>query len=77
MTKKDAIKIFENKKVRSVWDSETEKWFISIIDVVEVLTESERPRKYWDDLKRKLKAEGSELYEKIVQLKMLAPDGKS
>ena len=76
MTKKDAIKIFENKKVRSVWDSEAEKWFVSVIDVIEVLTESERPRKYWDDLKRKLKSEGSELSEKIGQLKMQSSDGK-
>ena len=76
MIKKDAIQIFEDKKVRSVWDSEAEKWYISIIDVIEVLTGNERPRKYWDDLKRKLKAEGSELSEKIGQLKMQAADGK-
>lgn len=76
MTKENAIKIFEDKKVRSAWDSESEKWFISIVDVIEVLTESDRPRKYWDDLKRKLKDEGSELSEKIGQLKMIASDGK-
>ena len=76
MTKENAIKIFEDKKVRSVWDSEAEKWFISIVDVIEVLTESDRPRKYWDDLKRKLKAEGSELSEKIGQLKLPSTDGK-
>lgn len=76
MTQENAIKLFEDKKVRSVWDSEAEKWYISVIDVIEVLTGNERPRKYWDDLKRKLKAEGSELSEKIGQLKMLAPDGK-
>ncbi len=76
MTKKDAIKIFEEKQVRSVWDSEAEKWYISVIDVVEVLTGTDRPRKYWDDLKRKLQAEGSELSEKIGQLKMKATDGK-
>ena len=73
---KNTIQIFEDKKVRSVWDSEQEKWYISVIDVVEVLTESERPRKYWDDLKRKLKAEGSELSEKIGQLKLQSSDGK-
>ena len=76
MAKNTSIKLFENKKVRSIWDAEAEKWYISIVDVIEVLTESNRPRKYWDDLKRKLQAEGSELSEKIGQLKMQAPDGK-
>ncbi|MDR1610474.1 MAG: hypothetical protein LBS08_03065 [Candidatus Symbiothrix sp.] len=76
MTQATAIKLFENKKVRSVWDSEQEKWYISIVDVVEVLTESSNPRRYWSDLKIKLEKEGSQLYEKIVQLKMQAPDGK-
>ena len=76
MTKGTSIKLFESKKVRSVWDSEQEKWYISIVDVIEVLTESSRPRKYWDDLKRKLQAEGSELSEKIGQLKMQSSDGK-
>ena len=76
MTKETSIKLFEEKKVRSVWDSEQEKWYISIVDVIEVLTESNRPRKYWDDLKRKLQAEGSELSEKIGQLKMQSSDGK-
>ena len=76
MSKETSIKLFENRKVRSVWDAEAEKWYISIVDVIEVLTESNRPRKYWDDLKRKLQVEGSELSEKIGQLKMQAPDGK-
>ena len=76
MTKKTAIKLFEQKKVRTVWDEDEEKWYFSIIDVIEILTESERPRKYWSDLKRKLKTEGSELSEKIGQLKMKAADGK-
>lgn len=76
MTKKDAIKLFEDRQVRSVWDSEVEKWYISIIDVVEVLTDSANPRRYWSDLKIKLEKEGSEVYENIVQLKMKAPDGK-
>jgi hypothetical protein len=76
MTQKTAIKLFENKKVHSLWDSEQEKWYISIVDVIEVLTESDRPRKYWDDLKRKLQVEGSELSEKIGQLKMKSSDGK-
>jgi len=76
MKKETNIKRFEEKKVRSAWDAEQEKWYISIVDVVEVLTESDRPRKYWDDLKRKLRAEGSELSEKIGQLKMQSADGK-
>jgi len=76
MNKEITHKLFEDKQIRSVWNSEQEKWFISIIDVIEVLTESERPRKYWSDLKAKLKKEGSELSEKIGQLKMKAEDGK-
>ncbi len=76
MTNKDAIKIFEDKKVRTVWDDEQEKWFISIIDVIEILTNSDRPRKYWSDLKAKLKKEGSELSENIGQLKIKSTDGK-
>ena len=76
MTKETTIKLFESKQVRSVWDSDEEKWYFSIIDVIEVLTTSDRPRKYWSDLKSKLKKEGSELSEKIGQLKMLSVDGK-
>ncbi len=72
----DKIQLFENKKVRTVWDAEQEKWFVSVIDVIEVLTESDRPRKYWNDLKSKLVKEGSEVSDKIGQLKMKAPDGK-
>lgn len=71
-----AIKIFESKKIRSVWNEEEEKWYFSIIDVIEVLTESDRPRKYWNDLKSKLNKEGSEMSEKIGQLKLQAGDGK-
>jgi hypothetical protein len=74
--KNTSIKLFEQKQVRSIWSDKEEKWYFSIIDVVEVLTESERPRKYWSDLKNKLKKEGSELSEKIGQLKILAEDGK-
>lgn len=59
MTKKDAIKVFEDKKIRAVWDDQKEEWYFSIVDVIEVLTDSERPRKYWGDLKKKLKTEGS------------------
>ena len=76
MKQQNSIKIFEDKKVRTVWDPEQEKWFVSIIDVIEVLTDSDRPRKYWSDLKSKLKKEGSELSEKIGQLKMQSTDGK-
>jgi hypothetical protein len=69
-------KLFQNQQIRSHWDAEREQWYFSVIDIVQVLTESERPRKYWADLKKKLLAEGSEVSEKIGQLKMLAPDGK-
>lgn len=70
------IKVFENKKVRTAWNEETEDWYFSVIDVIEILTESENPRRYWSDLKIKLSTEGSELYENIVQLKLPATDGK-
>jgi hypothetical protein len=76
MTKETAIKLFEEKQVRSIWDAKEEKWYISIVDVIEILTGTDRPRKYWSDLKTKLKKEGSELSEKIGQLKMQSADGK-
>ncbi len=76
MNSKNNITIFEGKNIRRHWDSEKEMWYFSIIDVVGVLAQTPRPRKYWDDLKRKLKAEGSQLSEKIGQLKMQASDGK-
>ncbi|HOU46458.1 MAG TPA: Bro-N domain-containing protein [Chitinophagales bacterium] len=76
MSKENVIKIFEQKQVRTHWDEEKELWYISVIDVIEALTETDRPRKYWNDLKTKLKREGSELSEKIGQLKMTATDGK-
>ena len=76
MGKETAIKLFEDKRVRVLWDEEQEKWFFSIVDVVEVLTGTDRPRKYWGDLKSKLTSEGSQLSEKIGQLKMKAEDGK-
>jgi hypothetical protein len=76
MTKVNAIQLFESKNVRTIWDSEHEKWFVSIIDVIEVLTETDRSRKYWSDLKSKLKKEGSQLSENIGQLKMQSSDGK-
>lgn len=72
-----SIKLFEDKRVRTAWNEDEEEWYFSIVDVVEVLTETDNPRRYWSDLKRKLKSEGAvEVYEKIVQLKMIAPDGK-
>ena len=73
---KTAIKIFEEKKVRTFWSESKVKWYFSIIDIIEVLTNYERPRKYWSDLKARLKKEGSELSEKIGQLKLPAEDGK-
>ncbi len=76
MKQQNSIQLFEDKKVRTLWDAEQEKWYISIIDVIEVLTNSDRPRKYWSDLKRKLKKEGSQLSDFIGQLKMQAADGK-
>lgn len=76
MAKKTAVKLFEQRQIRSIWMDQQEKWYFSIIDVIEALTDSERPRKYWSDLKSKLKIEGSELSEKIGQLKMPAEDGK-
>ncbi|MEO8150177.1 MAG: Bro-N domain-containing protein [Bacteroidia bacterium] len=76
MKQETAIKIFEEKKVRTLWNESEEKWYFSIIDVIEVLTNNERPRKYWSDLKAKLKKEGSELSEKIGHLKLQAEDGK-
>ena len=70
------IKLFEQKKVRTHWDEKQEKWYFSVIDVIEILTASTVPKRYWSDLKKKLATEGSEAYEKIVRLKMLAEDGK-
>ena len=71
------MKLFESSKIRSQWDAEAEKWYFSIVDVIEILTESPRPRKYWNALKTKLKAEGSELSQKLGQLKLQSEDGKS
>ena len=72
----DKLKLFENKKVRYAWNAEEEEWYFSVVDIVEVLTESPHPRRYWSDLKTKLENEGSEVYDKIVQLKLQAADGK-
>jgi len=71
-----AIVLFHQNTVRRYWDESKELWYFSVIDVVQILTGSTIPRRYWSDLKTKLQAEGSEVYEKIVQLKMTAPDGK-
>jgi DNA-damage-inducible protein D len=76
MSKENAIKIFEQKQVRTHWDEEQEKWYFSVIDVIEILTGSSVPKRYWSDLKKKLTKEGSQLYEEIVQLKFEASDGK-
>lgn len=70
------IKLFESKKIRSSWNQDEEKWYFSIIDVVEVLTESSNARKYWSVLKTRLKAEGSQLATNCSQLKMQSADGK-
>ena len=68
--------LFEGNEIRSIWDSEKEDYYFSVVDVIEALTDSNIPKRYWTDLKRKLIDEGSELYEKIVRLKMKAQDGK-
>lgn len=72
------MKLFEGNKIRSLWDSEKEEWYFSIIDILAVLTDSNNPRRYWSDLKRKMKDEegADQLYENIVQLKLKSPDGK-
>ena len=69
-------RLFNNETIRTVWDKEQEKYYVSVVDVVGILSESDRPRKYWSDLKSQLKKEGSEVPEKIGQLKLKAPDGK-
>ena len=80
MTKKQsknkAIAIFEGNQIRRHWDEEKELWYFAIMDIIEILVKTDRPRKYWNDLKSKLKIEGSEVSEKIGQLKMQAADGK-
>ena len=76
MKKETAIKLFEQKLIRTHWDNEKKKWFFSIIDVVAILIESENPRKYWSVLKNRLKKEGSQLATNCSQLKMQSADGK-
>ena len=79
MTKKDALQLFEQRKVRTVWDDQEEKWYFSIVDVVDVLTDSKdalTARKYWNKLKQRLKEEGNETVTNCHQLKLRATDGK-
>ena len=76
MTQQNAIKIFEEKKVRTVWDSETEEWYFSIVDVIAVLTDSKNPSTYWRVLKKRLLDEGNETVTNCNALKMTAADGK-
>jgi hypothetical protein len=76
MDEHNAVKLFEDKKIRVKWVEDGEKWYFSIVDVIEVLTDSPIPRRYWSDLKINLKKEGFELYDKIVQLKLMSSDGK-
>jgi len=76
MKRENDIKIFEDKKVRTLWNVEQEKWYLSIVDVIAILTDSPNPRKYWSVLKTRLKAEGSQLATNCSQLKMQSADGK-
>lgn len=76
MAEENQIQLFEGKQVRYVWDEEKEKYFFSVVDVIQVLTDSPRPRKYWNALKTKLMVEGSEVSQNMGQLKLPAPDGK-
>ena len=76
MSKENGVQLFEDKRIRTEWDEEKEEWYFSIVDVIEVLSGTDNPRRYWSDLKRKLKSEGSQLYENIVQLKLQSSDGK-
>lgn len=70
------IVYFEDQEVRRLWDEEQEKWYFSIVDIIGVITGASIPKRYWADLKKKLNQEGFQPYEKIVRLKMTAPDGK-
>lgn len=76
MSNLEQIQLFGEKQIRTAWNDAEEKWYFSVIDIIAALVETDRPRKYWSDLKRKLITEGSEVSEKIGHLKMLAPDGK-
>jgi len=76
MKNTDKIQIFDDSKIRTHWDSDTEKWYISIVDVIAVLTESANPQAYWRKLKQRLKAEGNETVTNCHALKTLTIDGK-
>lgn len=76
MTKKEAIKLFEERKVRTIWDDEQEKWYFSIVDVISILTDSTNPQAYWRKLKQRLIEEGNETVTNCHALKMRAADGK-
>ena len=76
MTKENAIRLFQDQKVRVQWDEEKEKWIFSIVDIIRILTDSPNPRKYWSVLKSRLKQEGSQLTTNCSQLKMQSADGK-
>lgn len=69
MKKNSKISLFQGKKIRRYWNEDEEMWYFSVIDIISVLTDSSVPKRYWSDLKNKLKNEGSEVYDKIVQLK--------
>ncbi len=70
------VKLFHDKNIRSQWSESEQKWYFSIVDIVAILTDSSVPKRYWSDLKKKLTNEGSQLYDKIVQLKFQAADQK-
>ncbi|MDE6379118.1 MAG: hypothetical protein K2L11_01495 [Muribaculaceae bacterium] len=76
MTKKNQIQLFNENKIRTVWDNDTEEWYFSVADIVQVLTDSIDGRKYWNKLKQRLKAEGNEMVTNCHQLKLQAADGK-
>ena len=76
MTKENAIRLFQDQRVRVLWDDKQEKWYFSIVDIIAILTESPNPRKYWSVLKTRLRKEGSELTTNCSQLKMQSSDGK-
>ncbi len=76
MTKETALKLFEQKQVRSLWNDEEEKWYFSIVDIVGILTESPNPNNYWQVLKNRFKKEGSQLVTNCNQLKIVSSEGK-
>lgn len=76
MNKKEQIQLFKDSKIRTLWDAKNEKWFLSIVDVITVLTKSKNPQAYWRKLKQRLKAEGNETVTNCHALKMIAKDGK-